>query len=174
MSAVQPLRISAHGLALAVPPGWEGRIRRQQVPSVDVTGDRAQFRAHAVLHAADFPLPEERGDFGSGAVETMDSGNAFIALIEYHSSSAGTVLFRSALGMPRELSTQDFSPRQLQRTIAGQAGTQRFFVEGNRAFCLYVVVGSMADCARVVPKVNAALSAITIATPLPPQRLEAM
>ena len=171
---MQPLRISAHGLALEVLPGWEGRIRRQQVPSGAVTSDRAQIRAHAVLHAADFPLPEERGDFGSGAVETMQAGHAFIALIEYHSSSVGTALFGSGLGMPRELSTEDFSPRQLQRTIAGQAGTQRFFVEDGRAFCLYVVLGSMDDRARVVPRVNAVLSAITIAAPVPPEWLEAM
>ncbi len=170
MSAVQPLRISAHGLALEVPPGWEGRIRRQQVPSSDPT----ELRAHAVLHAADFPLPPERGDFGSGAVETMQSGHAFVALVEYHSSSAGTALFASGAGMPRELSTEDFSPRQLQRTIAGQAGTQRFFVEDGRAFCLYVVLGSMADRARAVPRVNAVLSAITIATPVAPEWLEAM
>ena len=168
------MRISAYGLGLDVPSGWEGRIRRQPLPSGAEASDRAQVRAHPVLHAADFPLPEERGDFGSGVVETMQSGHAFIALVEYHSSSAGTALFGSGLGMPRELSTQDFSPRQLQRTIAGQAGTQRFFVEGNRAFCLYVVLGSMADRARAVPRVNAVLPGITIATPLPTGLLEAM
>lgn len=166
--------ISAHGLGLDVPSGWEGRIRRQALPSGAATSDRAQVRAHAVLHASNFPLLEERGDFGSGAVETMHSGHAFIALVEYHSSSVGTALFGSDVGMPRELSTGDFSPRQLQRTIAGQAGTQRFFVEDGRAFCLYVVLGSMADRARVVPLVNAVLPAITIAAPVPPEWLEAM
>lgn len=171
MSAVHPMRISAHGLSLDVPLGWEGRIRRLEAPSGP---DRADFRAHAVLHAADFPLPQERGDFGSGAVEIMGAGHAFIALIEYHSSSAGTALFGSGVGMPRELSTEDFSSRQLQRTIAGQGGVQRFFVEGGRAFCLYVVLGSMADRARVVPRVNAVLPAITIAAPVPPEWLEAM
>ena len=164
------MRISAHGLALEVPSGWEGRIRRQQVPS----SDPAQLRAHAVLHAADFPLPAERGDFGSGTVETMQSGHAFIALVEYHSSGAGTALFASGAGMPRELSDEDFSPRQLQRTIAGQAGTQRFFVEDGRAFCLYVVLGSMADRARVVARVNTVLPAITFEAPVPPEWLEAM
>jgi len=168
------MRISAHGLGLHVPPGWEGRIRRQQLPDGAPTSDRAQLRAHAVLHAADFVLPEERGDFGSGAVETMQSCHAFIALVEYHSSSVGTALFGSGLGIPRELSTDDFSPRQLQRTIAGQAGIQRFFVEGGRAFCLYVVLGSMAHRARVVPRVNAVLPAITISAPVPPEWIEAM
>jgi hypothetical protein len=168
------MRISAHGLDFDVPAGWEGRIRRQHAPSGATGSERAQFRAHAVLHAADFQLPEERGDFGSGAVETMSSHHAFVALVEYHSSSAGTALFGSGLAMPRELSTEDFSPRQLQRTIAGQAGAQRFFVEDGRAFCLYVVLGSMADRALVVPRVNAVLQAITIAAPVPPEWLEAM
>ena len=168
------MRISAHGLGLEVPSGWEARIRKQLLPSGARTPEAAQLRAHAVLHAANFPLLEERGDFGSGAVETMQSGHAFIALVEYHSSSVGTALFGSGVGMPRQLSTEDFSPRQLQRTIAGQAGTQRFFVEDGRAFCLYVVLGIMADRARVVPKVNAVLPAITIAAPVPPAWLEAM
>ena len=168
------MRISAHGLDFHVPAGWEGRIRRQHAPSGATASERAEFRAHAVLHAADFLLPEERGDFGSGAVEKMSSGHAFIALVEYHASSAGTALFGSGTGMPRELSTEDFSPRQLQRTIAGQAGTQRFFVEDGRAFCLYVVLGSMAERALAVPRVNAVLPAITIAAPVPPEWLEAM
>jgi len=30
---------------------------------------------------------------------------------------------------------EHFSPRQLQRTIAGQAGVQYFFQENGRAFC---------------------------------------
>ena len=168
------MRISAHGLTLDVPEGWEGRIRRQQLPSGAATSERAEFRAHPVLHASDFPLPEERGDFGSGAVESMQSGHAFLALVEYHSSSAGTALFRSGVGMPRELTTEDFSARQLQRTIPGQGGTQRFFVVDGRAFCLYVVLGSMAERARVVPRVNAVLGAITISEPVPPEWLEAM
>ena len=159
------MRISAHGLDIDVPSGWEGRIRKGP--------HGTQFRSHAVLHAADFPLSEERGDFGSGAVETMGAGHAFIALIEYDASSAGTALFASG-GMPRELRTDDFSPRQLQRTIAGQAGTQHFFVEEGRAFCLYVVLGSMAARGHVVPRVNAVLPTIRIAAPIPPEQLEAM
>ena len=104
----------------------------------------------------------------------MRSGHAFIALVEYHSSSAGTALFASGVAMPRELSTEEFSPRQLQRTIPGQAGAQRFFVEAGRAFCLYIVLGSMADRARVVPRVNAVLPGITISAPVPPDWAEAM
>jgi len=168
------MRISAHGLDVDVPSGWEGRIRKQHLPITPAGSHGTQFRAHAVLHAADFVLPEERGDFGSGAVETMQPGHAFIALVEYNTSSVGTALFASGAGMPRHLRTDDFNPRQLQRTIPGQAGTQRFFVEEGRAFCLYVVLGSMAARGHVVPRVNAVLPAIRIAPPVPPEWLEAM
>lgn len=168
------MRISAHGLALDVPAGWEGRIRKHHVPDGVETSVTPKFRSHAILHAADFPLPAERGDFGSGAVESMRSSQAFLALVEYHSSSVGNALFASGAGMPRELDTGDFSPRQLQRTLAGQAGAQRFFVDHGRAFCLYVVLGSMAGRARAVPRVNAALAAITIGAPTPPDWAEAM
>ena len=157
------MRIAAHGLALDVPPGWDARIRQLRQAT-------DQFRAHPVLHAADFPLPEERGDIGSGVVEAMRPTNAFVALIEHHPDSANTALFSKNTGMTRELRADDFSPRQLQRTIRGQAGTQFFFVDGSRAFCLYVVLGSMANRHLAVPRVNAVLSAITI-TPRPPPDL---
>ena len=161
------MRIAAHGLALDVPPGWDARIRKLRQST-------EQFRAHPVLHAADFGLPEERGDFGSGAVEVMLPTHAFVALVEYHPESAATALFSSNVGMTRQLSPDDFSPRQLQRTIRGQAGAQTFFVDGGRAFCLYVVLGSMADRHRAVPRVNAVLSAVTIAPRVPPEWAEVL
>lgn len=156
------MRISAYGLAVDVPPGWEARIRRLSLP-LRQAGEG--FRAHPVLHAADFALPEERGDFGSGAVETLGPSQAFIALVEYDPSSAGTALFSSPAAMPLQVAADDFSTQQLQRTIGGQAGTQKFFVDGGRAFCLYVVLGGMANRHHAVPRVNAVLSAIEI-TPL--------
>jgi hypothetical protein len=151
------VRISAYGLAVDAPSGWEARIRR-------LTGQAAgeELRSHPVLHAADFALPEERGDFGSGAVETMGPFQAFIALIEYHPSSAGTALFSSNVAMPLQVRAEEFSTQQLQRTIRGQAGTQTFFVDGGRPFCLYVVLGSMTQRHHAVPRVNAILSAIEI------------
>lgn len=159
------MRIAAYGLAVDVPSGWEARIRR-----LEPAGD--SFRSHPVLHAADFALPEERGDFGSGAVETMGPSQAFIALIEYDPSSAGTALFSSPVAMPLQVRAEDFSPQQLQRTLRGQAGTQRFFVDAGRAFCVYVVLGSMANRHRVVPRVNALLSTIEIAPLVAPDLAE--
>ena len=163
------MRISAYGLAVDVPSGWEARIRRHPL-ALQPAGDG--LRSHPVLHAADFALPEERGDFGSGAVETMAPAQAFIAMIEYDPSSAGTALFASPVAMPLQVGADDFSPQQLQRTIRGQAGAQQFFVDGGRAFCLYVVLGSMANRHHAVPRVNAVLSAIEITPRVAPEVAE--
>ncbi|MGI8810853.1 MAG: hypothetical protein ACR2KK_24030 [Acidimicrobiales bacterium] len=153
------MRISAYGLALDPPSGWDARIRRYDAAGV-VAG--RQLRSQPMLHTADFALPDERGDFGSGAVETMQPAHAFVALVEYHPDSARTALFAPHAGRP-VLAADDFSPSQLQRTIRGQAGAQRFFVEAGRAFCLYVVAGSMAELPRTVPRVNVTLAGIEIA-----------
>ncbi len=166
------MRISSFGLAVDVPSGWEARIRRHRLARPGERSGGEPFRAHPVLHAADFALPEERGDFGSSAVERMQQSHAFIALVEYDPTSAGTALFSASTTMPLQVDAEDFSPRQLQRTIRGQAGAQRFFVDGGRAFCLYVVLGSMENRHHVVPRVNGMLSAIEIVPLVAPDLAE--
>ena len=64
--------------------------------------------------------------------------------------------------MPRTLTADDFSPTVMQRAIPGQAGCQFFFNEGGRAFCLYAVIGSYAQRATLVAKVNAVLATVQI------------
>ncbi|MDQ1358357.1 MAG: hypothetical protein QOG44_2730 [Acidimicrobiaceae bacterium] len=161
------MKISAHGLALDPPDGWDARIRIADdsgptgVQAHAVPSDTRTFSAFPVLHAADFPLPEQRGDFGSSAVELMRPTNAFIALIEYHPDSVRTALFASA-GLTRQVSVDAFSPQRLQRTLKGQAGWQRFFVEKGRAFCLYVVLGSYANRITIVKRVNETLTRIEV------------
>lgn len=157
------MRVAGHGLAMDPPPGWDVRIGRRSKEAPAALGVDAGPPAstHPVLHAADFSLPERRGDFGSGAVEIMLPDQAFIALVEYHPDSAGTALF-SARGAPRRVTGKDFSPRQLQRTIPGHAGFQHFFADQGRAFCLYVVLGSFSRRGGLVPRVNAALERLEI------------
>jgi hypothetical protein len=154
--------LQGQGLAVELGAGWEGRIRRSNVvgaSGIAAAGDGAT--THAVLHAANFPLPGERGDFGSGAVELMGPDHAMIMLVEYHRAAASTALFANE-GAPRALGPAAFSPDALQRTISGQAGTQVFFNARGRAFCLYVVIGSARDANRLVPMVNSVLSKISI------------
>jgi hypothetical protein len=159
------MRIQAHGLAIDLLGGWDARIRRLAAAATTAVNSVTDLiTVHPVLHAADFALPEKRGDFGSGVVEHMRPTSTFIALVEYHPGNTSTALFANA-GPPRSISVDAFSPHQLQRTIGGQAGVQRFFSAQGRAFCLYVVIGSLANRSQLVPKVNAALAGIQIETP---------
>ena len=151
------MNISAGGVHVTVPPGWDVRIGQTQQ---DVAGSRSNL----LVHAANFILPEGRGDFGSGAVGLMANGHVFVVLFEYGADSARTALFQ-AKGFPRVLRAEWFAPNQLQRTLPGQAGLQRFFVEQGRPFSLYAVLGSYNNRGALVPMVNDLLSRITITTP---------
>jgi hypothetical protein len=91
----------------------------------------------------------------------MANDDILVVLLEYHPDSAGTALFRRA-GMPRVLTTDDFSPTTLQRLVPGQCGAQLFFNESGRAFCLYVVLGAFGRRVMLVPQVNELLATLGI------------
>jgi hypothetical protein len=112
------------------------------------------------VHLANFALPGGRADFGGGAVEIMGSGGVFIAVCEMEPEAVGRPLF--AEGVPWPLRPEDFSPENMQRSISGQAGCQRFFSVGDRSFCLYAVIGSHRQRAILVKVVNDALAGLTI------------
>lgn len=146
--------IAAHGLRVELPARWEGRLFLRDAAVAGWAGEAV----HAVLHLANFPLPPGRGDFGTGAVETMRAGDAFVALLEYGAAEVGTALF-AARGVPRP-HPRDFAPNALQRPLPGQLGYQRFFTEHGRAFCLYVVLASGAGADVLVREVRAVLDSV--------------
>lgn len=156
--------IAAHGLAVEAPRGWDGEIYTR-ADEVDVLpagrGPALAETATPILHLANFALPAVRGDYGGGAVELMGSGGIFISLLEHPSDEAGLALF-AGKGIPWPITAGDFDPTQMQRTIAGQAGCQRFFAHQGRAFCLYVVIGSYNMRAVLVREVNNALATIDL------------
>jgi hypothetical protein len=153
------VKVSAHGIGVELPAGWEARISRRDATRAAAAG--AVGTPHPIAHLGSFALPAERGDYGSGAVDRMTSTDSFVALVEHDGSSVGTALF-APVGLPRELRAAHFNPNALQRTIPGQGGYQRFFTEAGRAFSLYVVLGSYAGAATLVPTVNAVLRTIRI------------
>ena len=138
-------RLEAHGLAVDLVRGWEAEIGVRTLPATK-PGARAE-RAQPVLHAANFALPVQRGEFGAGAVELMRAGHSFLALVEFGPEAAGSPLFEHP--RPAGLRAADFAPEHLQITLTGQAGCQRFFTNGGRAFCLYAVVTTSLLVARV-------------------------
>jgi hypothetical protein len=139
------MRLAHQGLAVETPRGWDARIFRREAQT-------AGELTLPVLHAADFPLPAVRGDYGSGAVEIMGPGHVFLALIEFDPADAATQLFSHE--RPSRLTSGEFGPDRLQRGLPGQAGSQFFFAEQNRAFCLYVVIGSYDGRTSLVPRAN--------------------
>jgi hypothetical protein len=151
-------RLEGFGLAVDLPAGWEGEIYRRASAG---DGLRPQGAAEApVLHAATFALPAERGDFGNGAVDLMRRDDVFVSLFEYDAPAASTPLFE-AVGVPR-LGDADFDPATLQRAFPGHSGCQRFFRVGDRAFCLYVVVGSHLFRHGLVRQANAVLATLRL------------
>jgi hypothetical protein len=145
-------RLQRFGLTVDLPRGWEGSVFRRAPGPGEET--------HPVLHAASFPLPTERGDYGNGAVDVMKARDVFIALLEDHPSSVGAAMYAQVL--PRSLRADSFNPATLQRAIPGHAGTQVFCTESGRPFCLYVVLGSWALARLTVPRVNAVLATLRV------------
>jgi hypothetical protein len=158
--------LRAHGIGVGLPAGWDGRIgvRRDGAPenAISASGTRiAALQSRPVVHLANFGLPNDRGDFGSGAVELMGDGDVFVVIFEHEPEAVHTALFATE-GLPRAMPVNAFDPYNCRRGIPGQSAYQEFFQESGRAFCLYVVLGSHAHRHRLVPLVNRVLAGVRL------------
>src|SRR5262245_46423562 len=112
--------IQRDGVRVDLPAGWEGKLyRRSDTPAPPGLQAVAGEVEPLILHAANFALPADAGDFGSGIVETMGRGDVLVVLLEYEASAAGRGLFATG-GLPFSLTAEEFNPNALQRTLAGQ------------------------------------------------------
>jgi hypothetical protein len=141
------------GLTVEPPAGWEATIYRRP--------PRPGERTYPVVHAATVPIPLERGDYGSGVVERLGPDDVFVAVLEFGPEAARSALFSGLRAVPG-LTADSFRPRQLQRTIRGQAGVQRFFTVAERAFCLYAVVGSVANRVALAARANQLIGSLGV------------
>lgn len=165
--------VTAFGLGVDPPAGWEGRIyqradaeqraAREAEASSTPPGDPAPpgEQVLPVIHVATIPVPIDAADYGSDIVGDLGRDDAFIVVKEFSSTEIGSALFARE-GVPRVLDLADFSPSTLQRSLQGQAGAQIFFHEARRAFCLYVVLGSYDNRATMIPRVNGVLATLAI------------
>jgi hypothetical protein len=153
-----PATVAALGMAVIPPSGWEVAIYRRPPGPGEQT--------HAVLHAATVPLPAVRGDYGSGVVELLGPDDVFVALLDFGPQAAGTRLFGAVQGVPG-LTADAYRPSQLQRTIRGQAGVQRFFTAAGRGFCLYSVIGAFANRMVLTGRANAILGSVRVGFVVP-------
>jgi len=147
------VRLAHDGITVELPSGWEARARTQQPSGADARGN-------VLLHAATVPLPAQRGDFGSGVVETLRPDDIFVALFEYDAADGRKALF-SAAGLPT-VRPSDFSTAVLQRTQLGHSGAQWFFTAAGRAFCLHAVLGSHGRRAAGAATLARLLTGLTI------------
>ncbi len=145
--------LRAYGIEAPLPDGFEGRIFVRPTIGAEIT--------YPVAHFSTFALPAEVGDFGGGAVNLMGSNDIFATLFEYGPESLGKPLF-ARQGMPRSLDAGDFRPYVLRRGLGGQSGTQWFFTEAGRPFTLYIVLGSHAQRAVLVPRVNSLIGSMAV------------
>jgi hypothetical protein len=143
------MRIRGYGIEIDLPTGWEGMVYRRP-------------QAYPILHAGDFPLPPNDGDFGLEAITTMRPDGAFVVLAEYDPAVGGRGLFWRA-DTPWPLRESSPRPRSMQRPRTGRAGVQRFFTANGRAFCLYLVVGTASGTSGPVRRANSVLATVKIA-----------
>jgi hypothetical protein len=142
------VELSGYGITLDLPPRWEGRIYKR--PEGDPT-----------LHAGNFPLPVEDGDFGSRALAAMGSDGAFLVVTEYERTLARRGLFSPVAPAPLP-ATSELNPWALVRVRQGQFGIQRFMTIGDRAFCVYLVVGTVPSPSVLLADVNVVLRTLSV------------
>ena len=146
-------KLTRAGLEIELPDGWDGRIYRRDAEAAAVT--------RQAMHAANFALPPNLGDYAVGAVEGMQGGDLLVVLLEFDPDSAGSGLFGNE-GLPEALAMGDFSPTAMPRAIPGRTAAQWFFTLAGRAFCLYVVLGSHSNRASLLPLANTVVGTIKI------------
>jgi hypothetical protein len=145
--------MSAHGLSVAVPSGWEARITRRSGGA-------------PYLHVASIPLHGDAGQFGAAVTGAMGPDAMFAALIEYlvdDQVRPGHGLFAGQGWRPR-LRVADFARTRLQVTRAGHLGHQRFFTAAGRPMCLYAVIAPVRRRpAQLVGELSAVLETVRVA-----------
>lgn len=166
------MSLSAHGIRLSLPDAWDGRIYgRPRLVANPAEGalvpsfDGVEQGHLATLHAANFPLSREEGEFAAEATTRMPAAGALVALVEYQPDDRlvpGEGLFESR-EVPRALAPEDFRPETLMVPRPGQVGLQRFFTAGVRPFCLYAVIGSRGAAARGSAAISEVLRSLVIA-----------
>ena len=146
-------KLTRSGVEIDLPDGWDGRIYRREADDGAVT--------RRAMHAANFALPPNLGDYAVGAIEGMQAEDLLVVLLEFDPESAGQGLFADE-GLPTGMGPDDFSPTAMPRAVPGRTGAQWFFSQGGRAFCLYVVLGSHRERASLLPLANAVVRTIKV------------
>ena len=120
----------------------------------------------STLHAGNFQLPFDDGEFGDASTGLMPAGASFLALTEYR-AGRGPRTRNRPVRRPAGRRVRSIRRRSGRAGLAhprpGQAGTQHFFTTAGRPFCLYVVVsGPRTERRRQLATLSAVLRSLQI------------
>ena len=102
-----------------------------------------------VLHLGSFGLPDDRGDYGSGAVNRMRQRRRVPGAGRVRPRVGGHRDVRQD-GAARGSGRATSPPRPCSDPIPNMGGVQHFCTVSGRAFCCYAVVGSLARRSALV------------------------
>jgi hypothetical protein len=146
-------RLEGHGIAIRLPPAWEGRIFLPDLPPPAVN--------LPVVHATDRPLAIPRSSFGPELAARAGAEGTLLALVEYEAALADRGLYAGGPPTP-PIARDALHPGALQVPNPGQEGRQWFFSAAGRAFCLYLVVGIGRGLDARLRRVNELLASMRI------------
>jgi hypothetical protein len=145
--------LMSQGLSIEVPPRWEGRIFLPDLPAPAVN--------LPIMHLTDATLSMVRSTYAPELAARAGSSGALVALVEFEDRLADRGLY-AAQGLHLPLRRDRFDAHALQLPDPSQQGHQRFFSQGGRAFCLYVVLGIGPGADARLRAVNRALATLKV------------
>jgi hypothetical protein len=133
-------RITAHGVSIEVPPGWDGRISSRTWP----------LAGAVLVQLASFELPEGDDLGGGRARSAMGADDVFVELAEG--------LRETTVPVPRG----HIHPTERLASFGRYFFVDRFFVEQGRAFVLHITFRERQPAKTLIPRINEALETLEI------------
>ena len=127
-------RLTAHGVSIEVPPGWEGRVSRRGGP----------LPGAAIISVGSFPISAREGGTPLTPPREMQREDVLLVLSE-------------------TLPNQKLPPERPRIEAVGRRGSvDRYFVASGRAFLLHATFGSRRPPARMIGHANDVLASLKI------------
>lgn len=148
--------VRASGFVVDVPPAWEVNIRPESAMLLAADPDVVE---PAVMHIANFQLPDRLADYGNEIFTALGPADLFVSVIDFGPLDPDQQLFDHQ-GMPIPLTPDSFSEDAAVRGLQGGTASQQFFQASGRGYCLYVVIGSHKERSDVLFELNGILSSV--------------
>jgi hypothetical protein len=133
-------RITALGVSIEIPPGWDGRIADRGWP----------LPGAPIVHLASFELPQGNDPDGRRARDAMGADDVLVELAEG--------LRETNVPVPRG----HIHPSERLVPLGRYFFVDRFFVERDRAFVLHITFRENRAARTLIPTINEALATLEV------------